>query len=107
MGDISDATDVNDRALLGGRGENRLVESRCKWRTLASECQVARAEVGYGGDAGSGREHGAASQLHGELSFGTVAHGLAMATDCSGGAVEAGDQLQRSVGKSRTKGQVE
>ena len=83
QGVVADAAEVEHRAVLVRRMQQRGVEGRHQRRALAAGGHIAAAEVAHGGDAGALGDHRAVADLQGEgrLPVRTVADGLAVRAD--------------------------
>ena len=63
------------------------MKSRYQWRAVTSSCHISAPEVRYGGDFGDFSDHIRITYLQGECRLrvprGSMANGLAMATNCA------------------------
>ena len=82
-GHVGDTAEVEDRAVLIGGAQERVVKRRRQWRALAARGQVTAAKVRHGGNGGKlGDDIGVPDlQAIGRLSQGGVMHRLTVTAD--------------------------
>ena len=62
-GDVRDAADIESHASASRVTEEQVVDEWHQGRALTTGCNIARAKIGYNGDAGAFGEHCGLTQL--------------------------------------------